>query len=362
MSENIYKILMGDNAPFGGLANKNYFDRTLKGEIVDVHYTLMKQNGEVLELQQYGYRTVDVRWLSAKPYTSTNLRIPELVSFKGGCGLNYLPQKGDVVIASFDSNNTPIITNIIARCSVYEHGALNDETKLPELNSYGDPLTDLSIPLGIRPKAIRYIIPGEISLKSQWDAELFLDKYGATKIIVRDQVNEELQMGDRLWEISTGKAIIDEGTNEIRKNSYGNNIQFQVLGHQNGCKVNFDDKGSIEVINNGNKMILDAETGSFIISTSTGNSISLTDGVIKVADNNGNSITMNSSGIQLGDGANFSAVLGENLTALLTTMIGIFNSHTHLYSPGSGSPTPTNITTTPMSISDILSKTIKLKS
>lgn len=359
MSDNIYKVLMGDNAPFGGLANKNYFDRTLKGEIVDVHYTLMEQNGEALELQQYGYRTVDVRWLSAKPYTSTNLRIPELVSFKGGCGLNYLPQKGDIVIASFDSNNTPIITNIIARCSVYEHGALNDETKLPELNSYGDPLTDLSIPLEIRPKAIRYIIPGEISLKSQWDAELFLDKYGAAKIIVRDETNEELQMGDRLWEISTGKTIIDEGTNEVKKNSYGNNVQFQVLGHKNGCKVDFDDKGNIEIINNGNKMTLDAETGSFIISTSTGNSISLTDGVIKVADNNGNSITMNSSGIQLGDGANFSAVLGENLTALLTTMIAIFNSHVH---PGvSGGHSSTSITTTPMSIRDILSKTIKLK-
>ena len=361
MSDNIYKVLMGDNAPFGGLANINYFNRTLKGEIVKTHYELMKENAGYLELQQYGYRTVDVRWLSAKPYTSVNVRLPELVSFTGGCGLNYLPAKGDVVIASFDSNNTPIITNIIARCSVYEHGALNDETKLPELNSYGDPITDLSIPFDIRPKAIRYIEPGEISLKSKWDAELYLDKHGSTKIIVRDNEDKERQIGDRLWEISVGKTIIDESNNEVRKNDYGNNVQFQILGHQNGCKVDFDDKGNIIVVNNGNKMVIDAE-GSFIISTSTGNSISLRDGIIKVADSNGNSITMNSSGIQLGDNANFSAVLGESLTALLTTMIGIFNSHTHLYSPGSGSPTPTASTLTPMSMQDILSKTIKLKS
>lgn len=359
MSDNVYKVLMGDNAPFGGLANVNYFNRTLKGEIVETHYELMKENAGYLELQQYGYRTVDVRWLSAKPYTSVNVRLPELVSFTGGCGLNYLPAKGDIVIASFDSNNTPIITNIISRCSVYEHGALNDETKLPELNSYGDPITDLSIPFDIRPKAIRYIEPGELSLKSKWDAELYLDKYGSTKIIVRDDEDKERQIGDRLWEISVGKTIINESNNEVRKNDYGNNVQFQILGHQNGCKVDFDDKGNIIVINNGNKMIIDAG-GSFIISTSTGNSISLRDGVIKVADSNGNSITMNSSGIQLGDGANFSAVLGESLSALLLSMITIFNSHVH---PGvSGGHSSTQPTITPMSMQDILSKTIKLKS
>ena len=361
MSDNVYKVLMGDNAPFGGLANKNYFDRTLKGEIVDVHYTLMEQNGEYLELQQYGYRTVDVRWLSAKPYTSVNVRLPELVSFTGGYGLNYLPQKGDIVIASFDSDNTPIITNIIARCSVYEHGALNDETKLPELNSYGDPITDLSIPLDIRPKAIRYIEPGELSLKSKWDAELYLDKYGSTKIIVRDDEDKERQIGDRLWEISVGKTIIDEGSNEIKKSSFSNNVQYQILGHQNNCKVDFDSEGNIEINNNGNNMKMQVN-GDFTIMTSTGNSISLTDGIIKVADKNGNSITMNSSGIQLGDGANFSAVLGESLNTLLLSMIGIFNSHTHIYSPGSGTPTPTATTITPMSMQDILSKTIKLKS
>ena len=96
--------------------------------------------------------------------------------------------------------------------------------------------------------------------------------------------------------------------------------------------------------------------GDFNITTSTGNSISLTDGIIKVADNQGNSITMNASGIQLGDNANFSAVLGESLNALLMSMITIFNTHTHVYSPGGGTPTPTAPTQTPMMIQDILSQ------
>ena len=158
MGDNIYKILMGDNAPFGGLANKNYFDRTLRGEIVAVHYKLMEDSGEKPQLFQSSYRTVDIRWLEAKPYTSCNVRIPELVSMYG-YGLNYLPNIGDVVIASFNSGNNPQIINIIARASIFEHGALNDGTKLPELNTYGDPLIDEAIAKDIRPTPLRYILP-----------------------------------------------------------------------------------------------------------------------------------------------------------------------------------------------------------
>lgn len=364
MADNIYKVLMGDNAPFGGLANKNYFDRTLRGEIVAVHYKLMEDSEEKPQLLQSSYRTVDIRWLEAKPYTSCNVRIPEIVSMKG-YGLNYLPSIGDVVIASFNSNNTPQIINIIARASIFEHGVLNDGTKLPELNIYGDPLIDQAISKDIRPTPIRYIEEGEISLTSlNLNNELYFDKYGTTKLIARvpNLINEiGEQCGDRLWEISLGQDIVNESnkeTTEIKQSSFGNNVQFQVLGHKNNCKVDFDSEGNIEVNNNGNNMKMQVN-GNFIVTTSTGNSISLTDGVIKVADKNGNSITMNSSGIQLGDNANFSAVLGESLNTLLASMIAIFNAHTH---PGvQGGNSNTGATITPMILTDILSKTIKLK-
>ena len=365
MSDNIYKVLMGDNAPFDGLANKNYFDRTLRGEIVATHYELMLENNEKgeIENQQYGYRTVDIRWLEAKPYISSYVKIPEIISMQG-YGLNYLPSVGDIVVASFDSNNYPIIQNIYSRCAFFEHGTLNDEIRLPELNTYGDPLIDTAIETEIRPTPIRYILPGEISLTSlNLNNELYFDKYGTAKLISRiPNLNKEMgeQCGDRLWEISSGQDIYDEGTNTLKQSSFGKNVQFQVLGHKNNCKVDFDSDGNIEVNNNGNNMKMKVN-GDFIVTTSTGNSISLTNGIIKVADNQGNSITMNSSGIQLGDNANFSAVLGESLNTLLTSMIAIFNAHTHKYSPGPGSPIPTAPTETPMMIADILSKTIKLK-
>lgn len=368
MGDNIYKVLMGDNAPFGGFANKNYFDRTLRGEIVAVHYDLMLENNEKgeIENQQFGYRTVDIRWLEAKPYISSYVRIPEIISMQG-YGLNYLPSIGDIVVASFDSNNYPVIQNIYSRCAFFEHGVISNETKIPELNNYGDPLIDTAIEKNIRPTPIRYIFPGEISLTSlNLNNELYFDKYGTAKLIARvpnltNEIGE--QCGDRLWEISLGQDIVNESnkeTTEIKQSSFGNNVQFQVLGHKNNCKVDFDSEGNIEVNNNGNNMKMQVN-GNFIVTTSTGNSISLTNGVIKVADKNGNSITMNSSGIQLGDNANFSAVLGESLNTLLTSMITIFNTHTHKYNPGPGNPAPTMPTETPMTIADILSKTIKLK-
>ena len=363
MSDNIYKVLMGDNAPFAGLANVNYFDRTLRGEIIAVHYKLMEQNNETgkIENQQFGYRSVDIRWIEGKPYTSCNVRIPELVSMRA-YGLNYLPSIGDIVYASFDSKNYPIIQNIYSRCAFFEHGIINEEDQLPLLNNYGDPLIDQAIKKEIRPSPIRYILPGEISLSSlNLNNELYFDKYGTAKLIARNPnlTNETgEQCGDRLWEISVGKDIYNEGTKELKQSSFGNNIQFQVLGHKNNCKVDFDSEGNIEINNSGNNMKMQTN-GNFIVTTSTGNLISLTNGIIKVADSQGNSITMNSSGIQLGDNANFSAVLGESLNALLASMISIFNAHTHPGVQGGNSNTGTTIT--PMILTDILSKTIKLK-
>lgn len=368
MSDNIYKVLMGDNAPFGGMANVSYLSRLVKGYIVRVHYDLMEKatdnNGkEQYVLNQQHYRTVDVRWLEGKPHVSANVHIPELVSYKG-YGLNYLPSVGDIVMAAYNTTNEPVIISIIARSSAHEHGALDPKTQLPILNSYGDPEYDTSIEDKLRPTPIRYIEEGEQSLTSlNSNSELYFDKYGTAKLISRiPNLNKEngQKIGDRLWEISIGQDVYNEGTKELKKSSFGNNVQFQVLGHQNDCKVDFDSEGNIEINNKGNTMKMSID-GDFIVTTSTGNSISLTDGVIKVSDSNGNSITMNNSGIQLGDNANFSAVLGESLNTLLESMITIFNSHTHIYSPGGGTPTSTATTLTPMTPSDILSKTIKLK-
>lgn len=380
MSDNIYRVLMGDDAPFGGLANLSYYDRILRGRIIKVHYKPMSEtlgeDGKHI-LNQQSYRTVDIDWLEGKPFTSENVHIPELVSFLG-YGLNYLPSKDDIVLGGFDCNDTPHILAIVARCSAYEHGSLENSTLLPSLNEYGDVQIDKVLPEAIRPTPIRYIEPGEISLTSlNNNSELYFDKFGSAKIISRIPVlisNESkdidlkvnkngLQCGKRLWEISVGQDIYKEtkdGPTEIKKSSFGNNVQFQILGHQNDCKVDFDSEGNIEVTNKGNNMKMSID-GNFIVNTSTGNSISLTDGIIKVSDSNGNSITMNSSGIQLGDNANFSAVLGESLNTLLQSMMTVFNSHTHIYSPGDGTPTPTAPTTTPMMPADILSKTIKLK-
>ena len=338
MSDNVYKVLLGDDAPFGGLANKNCNDRVIKGFITQVHYDLFSVSDDSKPvLQQNYYRTVDVQWLEGKLYESKYVRIPETVSFKG-YGLNYLPSVGDVVYAAFDTNNDPIIIGIVARCSIFEHGALNDKTKLPELNNYGDPLIDIAINNDIRPTPIRYIKPGEISLKSLKEAELFLDNYGTIKQIVRKQNNEQ-QCGDRLWEISVGEQIIDESTGEIKKSSFGNNIQYQILGHQNNTYINADEKGNLEINNDKCNIQIDK------------------DGVIVTKIKNGEQIKITSNGIFLGDTTTQQAVLGNTLQTLLIELINAYNSHTHTGNLGF----PTDSPKTTVIMQDILSKTVELK-
>ena len=130
MSDNIYRVLMGDNAPFSGMANVSYFDRIIKGQITAVHYDLMKDSlqDKKTVLCQESYRTVDIKWLEGKPRTSNNVHIPELVSYLG-YGLNNLPSVGDIVYFGFGTDNLPQVINIVSRAPVYEHGALSDGTK-----------------------------------------------------------------------------------------------------------------------------------------------------------------------------------------------------------------------------------------
>ena len=140
MRDNVYRVLMGDNAPFLGLANISYYDRILRARIIRVHYQPMSEtlgeDGKHI-LNQQSYRTVDIKLLEGKPITIEKVHIPELVSFLG-YGLNYLPSKDDIVLVGFNSNDDPQILTIVARCSAYEHGAIEDETMLPLLNKYGN--------------------------------------------------------------------------------------------------------------------------------------------------------------------------------------------------------------------------------
>ena len=337
MSDNIYKALFGDNAPFGGMANINYFDRTIKGQIEKVHYEdLFVSDGKNQILNQNNYRTVDIKWLEGKPYISTNVHIPELVSYKG-YGLNFLPSKGDIVYASFDSSNNPVITNIVARCSAYEHGVLNAKENAPVLNKYGDPLLDTVIPSDIRPTPIRYIKEGEISLISKDFAELYLDKEGAAKLITR-QVLGGQQMGDRLWELSIGESIVDEGTKEVKTLNNGN-IQFQILGHQCKTNLSINDDGYIVIENRSTKCSLDP------------------DGKIVIEIKKGEKITIVDDKISLGNGNLQPAVLGDDLLQQITNIIETFNNHTHIGNLGF----PTSNSLTPMISSDFLSDVVEVK-
>lgn len=347
MSDNVYRVLMGDDAPFLGFGNDKYEEYLRRGKIVNVHYDLSQNNNQ----NTYTFNTVDVAWIDGQNYVSTNIPLSySLIS--NGWGIQIKPEIGDFVIAAFLPGSKPEILRFLKRSEFLQSGQVNVNENKQILNQYGDPIQiegrGAYIPF-------RNIKPGEISIKSKKEAEAFLDDYGAVKIITRQQ--EKDCCNDRLWEISSGEQIIDEGTQEIKKDNKGNNVQFQILGHKNNFKQEYGSDGSFEIKNNGWNINCDIDN-KLIVKNTLGDILTIDNGKINFTNSKGDSIEISGGKIKVGTNAIEPMVLGDTLTQFMSTIIGVFNGHTHLYSPGSGTPTATASPSTPMILQDFLSKKV----
>lgn len=346
MSDNVYSVLLGDDAPFSGLANNKYTEFLRRGVITAVYYNL-KDNSN------YNYNTIDIMWIDGQPYTSTNIPLSYPLISTNGWGIQIKPEVGDFVIAAFLPNSKPEILRFLKRSEFLQSGQVNENKQI--LNQYGDPIRidgrGSYIPF-------REIAPGEISVKSKKEAELFMDDFGALKAIVRKQ-NKDC-CNDRLFEISSGESILDEGTQKVKKDENGMNIQFQVLGHKNGFYNNVSENGSFTINNNGWNINCDIDN-KMTIKNSTGDILTVDNGKINFMNNKGDSIEIYNGKIKIGTNAKEPAVLGDTLTNFMKTIIGIYNGHTHIYSPGGGSPTPTAPTTSQMTMQDFLSKKVDIQ-
>lgn len=351
MSDNVYKVLMGDNAPFLGMANNKYDQYLRRGQIVNVHYELA-ENGQQ---NTYTFNTVDISWIDGQPYTSTNVPISHSYIGTNGWGIQLKPEIGDFVIAAFLPGAKPEILRFLKRSEFLQSGQVNINEGTQITNEYGDPVKKEGQGSYI---PFRNIQPGEISIKSKKEAEIYLDDNGSAKIITRKQKPEgeeqEFNPG-RLVEISSGEQIINEGTGEIKKDFKGNNVNFQLLHHQNGFKQDLGSDGSFQVSNSGWDITCDTDN-KLIIKNTGGDVLTVDNGKINFLNSQGDSIEIADGKIKVGTKAQEPMVLGNTLTAFMSTIIGIFNGHTHMYAPGPGTPTPTTPPTTPMVIKDFLSK------
>ncbi|MCM1260580.1 MAG: hypothetical protein NC222_06455 [Staphylococcus sp.] len=355
MSDNVYTVLMGDDAPFLGMANEKYDQYLRRGQIVNVHYDLV-ENGQQ---NTYTFNTIDVSWIDGQPYTSTNIPISHSYVGTNGWGIQVKPEIGDFVIAAFLPGTKPEILRFLKRSEFLQSGQIDINENKQIVNEYGDPIKKDGEGSYI---PFRNIVPGEISIKSKKESEMYLDDSGAFKVITRKQKPEQEQENNefipgRLVEISSGEQIINEGTGEIKKDFKGNNTNFQLLHHQNGFKQDLGSDGSFQIQNNGWNITCDIEN-KLTIKNNNGDILTIDNGKINFINSQGDSIEIADGKIKVGTNAMEPMVLGNTLTQFMTTIIGIFNGHTHMYSPGPGTPTPTAPPSSPMMLQDFLSKKV----
>lgn len=254
MADNVYRILMGDNAPFLGSANINCFDRVCRGIITNTHYDLMTSQDETSTQKVenlYNFQTVDVRWIDGKPYTSLNIHINNQISLSG-YGTQMLPDVGDMVIAGFMPGGLPIIIGYMKNMPYRQSGLIDTDNNKQKLNDYGDPVPNDASGSSLSVSPFRQITPGEWQTISKGKAEIYLDKNGAIKLITRKQVESgSKEFGDRLWEISCGENIVDESTGKQK------DAELEIKGVQNGFSLSVDKDGNITILNNGNTITID---------------------------------------------------------------------------------------------------------
>lgn len=348
MSDNVYKVLMGDNAPFLGMSNERFTEYLKRGIITNVHYNFSHNNVQ----NTYNFNTIDVTWLDGQPYTSSNIPLSHSFISNNGWGIQIKPEIGDTVIAAFLPGAKPEILRFLKRSEFLQSGRVDVNNNKQILNQYGDPIKidgqGAYIPF-------RNIVAGEISIKSKKEAEIFLDDSGSFKTITRKQDKDSCN--DRSFEISIGETIINEGTKEIKKDFKGNNVNYQILGHQNNFKNDIGSDGSFQITNNGWDISCDVEN-KLVIKNNNGDILTVDNGKINFLNSKGDSIEIADGKIKVGTNAQEPMVLGDTLTSFMSTIIGIFNSHTHLYAPGPGTPTSTAVPSTPMILQDFLSKKV----
>lgn len=154
------------------------------------------------------------------------------------------------------------------------------------------------------------------------DGELIVTQKGSS---TPDGKQKDKTLNTQVKFDKTGKLIATVGNNGLKAEWDGKNdkITYTTAG---GPKITIDGAGTITISANGTLIIIDGNSGK----------ISLTGNLVDV-----------------GAGASALAALGPQLVSWLT-------SHTHMYSPGPGTPVPSQPPTVPPPTS-VLSTTVKIK-
>lgn len=265
------------------------------------------------------YRTAIIYWLDRPGISGSesckSIQIPLTSPYMSrGSGIFTVPSIGDIVVCGFRAEGHPIILGYLPQ---------NYWKKV----TGGDDLGYI----------FPNIVEGELNLKSKQGAEVYLDRKGSVKVLVRDQSDtEEVEVIDSLVNLSKKEFLVQD-TPQIEvtvgqvfdstyqtevKSTAGNPIRLKVEDYQSGTKIVIDSIGTLEITTAGKTNIVAKD--DVTLALDSGKKLSVTGDSAEIV------------------GSNSLALLSE-LQSLVTTfnsLVTLYNSHVHV-DPQGGSVSPT---------------------
>ena len=263
-------------------------------------------------------------------------------------GIYFVPSVGDIVVCGFRGPSTPVILGF-----------------LPQ-NLYKQQMDDDSRPLSFG--SVRTLIGGEFAIKGLQQNEVYLDQAGTVQIIVKQQpagsgdppIDQTQVPTKELGRISLGNTYVDDGTFSTPVlSTYGNQIVCQI-NLSNGSHVQIDSVGNIDLQASGSMHVGAPNTMSVasgaqlltgalntLMSTVNGMTIGAATYDLKTTGAStweGQSVNINQGtqgAARMLDQTLSNAATDAAFWTFIQTLVTTFNTHTHLYSPGPGGPTPT---------------------
>lgn len=262
MSE-ITDLLQDIITPYEGTEN-NPFTFLRVGRVVKVYASSTDVKDDKKKEAYVG--TVDIRWMDRQspttnlvPWTypafsnpnisktqteteSTNVSSPIVQTSVGSSsGIFYVPSVGDVVICGFRDQFNPIIIGYLPH------------------NLYKQQQPDGTRDTSFGP--FRTLKSGELELKSQQQADIYLDRKGTIQLITKTQGLSTVVPDTELVRISLGVTYDDTFTTPV-VSPQGNNVVCNIKLTANDTSIQIDSSGNINIKSAGDVIVNSGTKGA----------------------------------------------------------------------------------------------------
>jgi hypothetical protein len=224
--------------PYQGIEESGFYEYIRVGTVLDIE---LGENAAIGTRPTYG--TMKVRWKD-KSYTAQEAIPISFPASGDGWGIYSFPDVNDTIIAGYRNGGFPVILGCLPK---------NPESQIGS----PDPVTGerKSIGLGQTFRPIRYLIPGEILIKSKEGTEVYMDREGLLQMIVREKTDpEDKDFKDPIVELRIGnvrtndKYLLRNFESPVDNPLLVDEKQIHLdLKHKSGLRIQIDEEGTLSI-------------------------------------------------------------------------------------------------------------------